>query len=87
MNRTVPAATAGREAGPPASAGAVGGEGMRRVPSDGVKGAAGGGDASRAFTLDPIARGGAAPQTSPAASPALPHPGEPRPISAGATKR
>ena len=87
MNLTVPAATAGREAGPPARAGAVGGEGMRRMPSAGVKGAAGGRDASRAFTLDAIARGGKAPQTSLAASPALPHPGEPRPISAGATER
>ena len=87
MNLYRPAATAGRKAGPPASAGAVGGEGMRRMPSDEVKGAAGGRDASRAFTLDPIAREGSAPQTSLAASPALPHPGEPRPISAGATNR
>ena len=87
MNMAVPAATAGREAGPPASAGAVGGEGMRRMPSDRVKGAAGGRDASRAFTLDAIARGGTAPQTSLAASPALLHPGESRPTSAGATER
>ncbi len=58
--------------------------------ADGVRGAAGGRDASRAFILDNIARGGKAPQTSQpraasfGATKALSRPIQPRPTPTGA---